>query len=75
MGTVCAVEEVAGSDRLAPRWTPGPGGMVTGVANIPTELSEKYPMRFELTVNMKTAKALGLAVPAEMVVRATRVIE
>jgi ABC-type uncharacterized transport system substrate-binding protein len=32
-------------------------------------------MRFELTVNMKTAKALGIAIAPEIMVRATRVIE
>ena len=31
--------------------------------------------RFDLVVNMKTAKALGLAMPAEIMVRATKVIQ
>jgi hypothetical protein len=32
-------------------------------------------MTFELVVNMKTAKALGLTMPPEIMVRATRVIQ
>ena len=32
-------------------------------------------MTFELVVNLKTAKALGLTMPAEIMVQATRVIQ
>ena len=32
-------------------------------------------MTFDLAVNLKTAKALGLTMPPEIMVRATRVIE
>ena len=32
-------------------------------------------MRFDLVVNMKTAKALGLKMPVEIMVRAERLIE
>jgi len=32
-------------------------------------------MTFELVVNMKTAKLLGLTMPPEIMVRATQVIE
>jgi ABC-type uncharacterized transport system substrate-binding protein len=32
-------------------------------------------MSFDLAVNMKTAKALGLTLPPEIMVRATRVIQ
>jgi putative ABC transport system substrate-binding protein len=41
----------------------------------PGDLPIEQPMRFELTVNMKTAKALGIAIAPEIMVRATRVIE
>jgi putative ABC transport system substrate-binding protein len=41
----------------------------------PTELPIQAPTRFETTVNLKTAKALGLDVPAHLLVAADEVIE
>lgn len=41
----------------------------------PGELPIEQPTTFELVVNMKTAKLLGLTMPPEIMVRATRVIE
>ena len=65
-------------------YSPAPQDVYDGVARFvdrilkgakPAGLPVEQPTRFELTINLKTAKSLGIAVPQPVLMRATQVVE
>jgi ABC-type uncharacterized transport system substrate-binding protein len=68
-----SAEPAAGHEDIVRRAAPYVDRILRGAK--PAELPVQVPTKFEMTVNVKTAKALGLTVPTSILLGAEEVIE
>jgi putative ABC transport system substrate-binding protein len=67
--------DAEGTLLVEPAWQGGATAPASCRGEKPGDLPVQFPTKFEMVVNRKTAKALGLAIPPSILLRADEVIE